>query len=152
MTDADLGATFTELYAAVYLRFHRRRGKGGPRLTARQWAILQHLALSGPLTVGECARHLDRAQSVVSEIVDGLEGHRLLERMRDARDRRRVLVWLSDAGQRYLARERQVLDVDRLAGVAARMSAADKRALLTGMRALVRAADRPHPTDEEKRR
>lgn len=35
--------------------------------------VLRHLAMSGPLTVGEMARHFGRAQSVVSEIVDGLE-------------------------------------------------------------------------------
>jgi len=141
MEPAALAAQFTELFSAVYLRFHRRRGKAEPRMTSQQWAVLQHLALSGPLTVGECARHLERAQSVVSEIVDGLEAKGLLARMRDARDRRRVLVWLTDQAQETLARERQVLDLRRLAAVTARMSAAERDALMTGMSALVRAAD-----------
>jgi hypothetical protein len=34
--------------------------------------VLSHLAVAGPLTVGEAAVHLGRAQSVVSEIVDAL--------------------------------------------------------------------------------
>lgn len=52
--------------------------------------MLTHLAVSGPLTVGEAAGHLNRAQSVVSEIVDGLERKALLERERDPADRRRT--------------------------------------------------------------
>jgi hypothetical protein len=35
--------------------------------------ILQHLTVAGPLAVGEMGRHLQRAQSVVSEVVDHLE-------------------------------------------------------------------------------
>lgn len=61
--------------------------------------MLTHLAVSGPLTVGEAAGHLNRAQSVVSEIVDGLERKALLERERDPADRRHTLVWLTPAGQ-----------------------------------------------------
>lgn len=101
--------------------------------------------MSGPLTVGEAAQHLDRAQSVVSEIVDRLEAKGLLERLRDARDRRRVLVWLSEAGQAHLAREQQVLDVERLAAAAAALSPGERRGLVEGLRALVRAVDEPRP-------
>jgi DNA-binding MarR family transcriptional regulator len=62
---------FAGLFRAIYLTFHRR---DGPRneLSGASRAVLQHLAMSGPLTVGEAAVHLVRAQSVVSEIVDGL--------------------------------------------------------------------------------
>jgi hypothetical protein len=89
---------FAGLFRAIYLTFHRR---DGPRneLSGASRAVLQHLAMSGPLTVGEAAVHLDRAQSVVSEIVDGLARKDLLERERDPGDRRRTLVWLTPAGQ-----------------------------------------------------
>jgi hypothetical protein len=89
---------FAGLFRAIYLTFHRR---DGPRneLSGASRAVLQHLAMSGPLTVGEAAVHLDRAQSVVSEIVDGLTRKDLLERERDPGDRRRTLVWLTPAGQ-----------------------------------------------------
>jgi DNA-binding MarR family transcriptional regulator len=140
VNDGELAATFTELYSAIYLRFHRRQARTD-RVTSQQWAVLTHLAMSGPLTIGECAQHLERAQSVVSEIVDGLEARGLLERMRDQRDKRRVLVWLSDEAHDLIARERQVLDHARLSRVAARLSPAEKKSLLDGMRALVRAAD-----------
>jgi hypothetical protein len=70
---------FAEAFRAVYLTFHRR---DGPRseLAGAFRAVLGHLALAGPLTVGEAALHLRRAQSVVSEIVAHLQ-HQGLTRM-----------------------------------------------------------------------
>jgi DNA-binding MarR family transcriptional regulator len=110
-------------------------------------SALGHLSLAGPLTVTEAARHLDRAQSVVSELVDRLVEHGLVARMPDARDRRRVLVWLTPAGEETLRDEREVLSRPLLTRALAHMSRADRAALLAGMRALVRAAERLGPED-----
>jgi DNA-binding MarR family transcriptional regulator len=139
--DADGAARRVgELFPAVYLHFHRRRN--GRPLTPQMWGVLQHLAHAGPLTIGEAARHFRRAQSVVSGIVDGLERKGLIERMRDPRDRRRALVWLTDEGQRVMATERQVLSHEHLQAALARLSARERRALVVGMEALVRAASK----------
>jgi DNA-binding MarR family transcriptional regulator len=139
----DAAAAFCELFPAVYLRFcHRhQRGKTPTRLTPQQDAALHHLAMSGPLTIGEMARHFARAQSVVSEIVDGLEDKGLLERMRDARDRRRTLVWLTDEAREVLARRAQVLDPARVARAMRALPIAQRKALIDAMRALVRASN-----------
>jgi DNA-binding MarR family transcriptional regulator len=141
----DAAAAFCELFPAVYLRFcrrHERRGAGSTRFTPQMDAVVRHLSMSGPLTIGEMARHLGRAQSVVSEIVDGLEAKGLLERMRDARDRRRVLVWLTDEARRVLARRDEVLDRDRVAAAMAALAEPQRRALVDGLRALVRPPER----------
>ena len=110
------------------------------QVTPQMDAILHHLAMSGPLTVGEMARHFGRAQSAVSEIVSGMEKKRLLERMRDARDKRRVLVWLTDEGRAALARRAEVLDPDRVARAMRRLDPTQRSTLVEGMRALVQAA------------
>jgi DNA-binding MarR family transcriptional regulator len=135
---SDDAAAFAALFPAVYLRFHRRDAKGRA-LPAASRAVLQHLSSAGPLTIGEMARHLDRAQSVVSEVVDHLERDGLLERVRDHRDRRRALVWLTEAGVTHLERDRDVLSRDLLARAMAHMPAAARRALVDGMDALIRA-------------
>ena len=140
-------AAFGALFPAVYLRFHRRDGKRRA-LPAASRSVLQHLAVAGPLTIGEMARHLDRAQSVVSEIVAHLERGGLLERLRDARDRRRALVWLTEAGAAHLEREREVLSRELLARAMANMSPADRRALLAGMKALIRADRSPRDSKQ----
>src|SRR3954468_20320099 len=91
---SEVTEAFERLFADVYLRCHRRDAQNA-ELTGASRAVLLHLAMTGPLPIGEAALHLGRAQSVVSEIVDQLEGHGLLERERDPADRRRVLVWLT---------------------------------------------------------
>jgi hypothetical protein len=70
--DTEPAEEFEQLFRAVYLTFHRR---DAPRsqLPNASLAVLEHLALAGPLTIGEAAAHLRRAQSVVSEIVSHLE-------------------------------------------------------------------------------
>ena len=99
---------FAALFRAIYLTYHRR---DGPRsdLPGASRAVLTHLAVTGPLTVGEAAVHLGRAQSVVSEIVDGLARKGLLERERDPDDRRRTLVWLTGEGQEVLRRDGEAM-------------------------------------------
>lgn len=132
-------AAFAALFRAIYLTYHRR---DGPRsgLTGASRAVLGHLTHTGPLTIGEAALHLDRAQSVVSEIVDGLEGRGLLMRDRDPADRRRTLVWLTPAGIEAMRRDAEVLSHDALVTAIARMTDADRAALLTGAAALLGAA------------
>jgi DNA-binding MarR family transcriptional regulator len=138
---ASTASEFGRLFPAVYLRFHRRDSKRGELANASR-AVLQHLSLTGPLTVGEMAKHLGRAQSVVSEIVEHLERASLLERTRDPRDRRKVLVWLSEEGLAVLERARQVLSPVLLERAMSHMSSADRRALLRGFQALLAADEK----------
>lgn len=140
-----------DLFPAVYLRFCRRHTKDDTRLTPQMSAVLHHLAMSGPLTVGEMARHFDRAQSVVSEIALGLEEKGLLARMRDARDRRRTLVWLTDLAHEVMRREHEVLDRERVARAMAGMSEREREGLLEGMRALLRAGEARSNEPRKKR-
>lgn len=130
---------YAELFPAVYLQFHRRDGKRR-ELSAPSRAVLLHLSIAGPLTVGECAKHFDRAQSVVSDIVEHLEHDGLLARVRDEKDRRRTLAWLTDAGRARLMEEQEVLSKGVLERAFARMTAAEREQLLAGTRALLRAA------------
>lgn len=134
---------FGELFTAAYLQFHRRDGKRAG-VSAASRAVLQHLALTGPLTVGEAARHLDRAQSVVSDIVTQLEAKGLLEREPDPDDRRRTLVWLTPEGFTLLSRDREVLSTDLLAGAMVQLSEPTRAGLLAGLRTLL-AADLRQP-------
>jgi DNA-binding MarR family transcriptional regulator len=136
---AEAARQLGELYPAVYLALHRRDAKRRA-LPAASRAVLQHLTLSGPVRIGELARHLSRAQSVVSEMVSHLERDGLLERQRDPQDARRTLVWLGSAGLDRLGEEHQVLSRELVERAMARMSRRDVVALLQGLRALVAAA------------
>ena len=139
-SDAGQAGEFAELFRAVYLTFHRR---DGPRTQVpnASLAVLEHLALAGPLMIGEAAEHLRRAQSVMSEIVSHLERQGLLERERDPADRRRTLVWLTPDGHAALRRQREVLSTDLLAGALSRMPPDEVGALISALRALVQSAN-----------
>ena len=139
---------FAELFRAVYLTFHRRDGPRG-QLPGASRAVLEHLALAGPLTVGEAAAHLSRAQSVVSDIVTHLERQGLLEREGDPADRRRTLIWLTRHGHEVLRRDREVLGVDHLARALARLPPGQADQLVAGLRALVDLAVPPNEPEED---
>ena len=141
-------ARFAEVFRAVYLSFHRRDGPRGG-LPGASRAVLEHLAMAGPLTVGEAAGHLSRAQSVVSDIVSHLERQGLLERESDPADRRRTLTWLTAAGHDALRREREVLSADLLGPALAGLPPGQAAALITGLRALVEQA-RPMTEGEDR--
>ena len=129
---------FAGSFPEIYLRFHRRDEKRS-ELSGASRAVLTHLAMTGPLTVGEAAGHLQRAQSVISEIVTQLSGKGLLERWQDPRDRRRTLVWLTPSGLQFLEHDRDVLSVELLAAAFAEMTPAEREALSIGVAALLRA-------------
>ncbi len=136
--DTEPAGEFEQLFRTVYLTFHRRDAPRG-QLANASLAVLEHLALAGPLTIGEAAAHLRRAQSVVSEIVSHLERQGLLERESDPADRRRTLVWLTLAGQTTLRRQREVLSEELLADALGRMPPEQVGALLGALRALVQS-------------
>jgi DNA-binding MarR family transcriptional regulator len=132
---------FCEAFPATFLAFHRRDGRRG-ELTNASRAVLQHLVQSGPVSIGEAARHLGRAQSVVSEIVSQLEGHGLLERETDPDNRRRTLVWLTETGFARLRADADVLDRRLVATAMERLDETTQRGLIEGLHALVAAAGR----------
>jgi DNA-binding MarR family transcriptional regulator len=130
---------FAELFRAVYLTFHRR-DRPRSELPGASRAVLEHLALAGPLTIGEAAAHMRRAQSVISEIVTHLERDGLLEREHDPGDRRRTLVWLTPRGHEALRRDHEVLESELLARAMARLPPGQADALNAAMRALIGCA------------
>ena len=130
---------FAELFRAVYLTFHRR-DRPRTELSGASRAVLEHLALAGPLTIGEAAAHMCRAQSVISEIVTHLERDGLLERENDPGDRRRTLIWLTPGGHEALRRDREVLGVDLLARAMSRLPPGQADALNAAMRTLIDCA------------
>lgn len=146
----DIADRVARLYPAVYDVLHARWGKDEKRPTPETLAVLQHLARTGPLTVSEAARHFDRAMSAVSELVDRIEGNGWIARSPDGRDRRRTLLWLTDAGVAVLKRSRDVLSRDALAAAIERMTPAQRDQLVAGLNALVEAARNLTPSSGER--
>lgn len=130
MNSHETATRFVELFHHLYLRFYARHPPGEYQPSREALAVLEHLARTGPLTVTEAARHFERSQSAMSELLDRLEGRHLVERFPDQRDRRRHLVWLTGDGLDAWRRSSAILSVRRLEVVFERLPEEDRAGLL----------------------
>ena len=141
--------TFAQRFAAIYgdlyhLAVRRVRDKR-ERLSPETTAFLLHLAQGGPMSLGELSKHLSRAASTLSEMVDHLEAKSLVQRQPDEADRRRSLIWLTLEGRERLADALSVLDDDHLTRAAARLEADDRQTLIQLMENLTQALRKEPP-------
>lgn len=137
----DAAAEFAELFSELYLRLYQRMDPRVWRPSQEALLVLHHLASTGPLTITEAARHLDRSQAATSELIARLIRRGLLARMADERDRRRHLVWLTDEGHDLLRRTTQVLSPELLKTALDRLSPEDRSQLIQHLRSLQAATD-----------
>lgn len=128
------------LFGETYTLLHRRHVQG-PSVTPEGRALLHHMAWAGPMSIGELALHTDRAQSVVSETIAVLESHDLVAKVRDPRDRRRSLVWLTDRARSWLADEQEPLDRESIEAVLLAMDPSVRKTLLDAFDQFVATAD-----------
>ena len=142
-TSPDAAAqAVARLFHVVYRRYHSARSlaSGGELpITRRGLEVLIHLGSAGPLTIGELATHLGLRRNSTSELVARLEDKGLVARIRDERDERRVLVWLTDPGRDVVARVGQVLAPDLLAQVMASLAPRDRATVVRGFELLAGA-------------
>jgi DNA-binding MarR family transcriptional regulator len=80
---------------------HSRTLVGSHGLTGPQALILK-AAQSGSRTAGDLAAEVRLSQGTVTDILNRLEQRRLIARLRDTADRRRVRVEVTDAGRALL--------------------------------------------------
>ena len=136
MNTQDTATEFAAIFTELYRRFHRRTHHTDYQLTPESLAVLRHLAEAGPLTVGECANHLDRSQAAMSEMVDRLVRREVLSKVTDTRDRRRTLVWLTPDGLTKLDEANRVLSTERVAEAFANLEPTQRSRLINDLRAL----------------
>ena len=130
MDAATFADRFAQAHQDVYLHAVRRVRDKREQLTRETSAFLLHLAEAGPMTLTELSRHLDRAPSTLSEMVDHLAAKDLIRREPDPEDGRRALIWLTAHGREVQAREMYALDREHLRRAAAQLPP-DRRAALT---------------------
>jgi DNA-binding MarR family transcriptional regulator len=131
----------SRLYGQMWHRFTSpKQAVDGSGLTPRMVEVLRHLARSGPLTVGEQAVHLGIGRAAATELIDRLEAKRLVERMRDERDHRRVFVWLTDEGRRRIARVPDRRGPDPFVAAVAALDVRTRRQIVSGLTKLLAAA------------
>ncbi|HEY7147789.1 MAG TPA: MarR family transcriptional regulator [Streptosporangiaceae bacterium] len=110
-------------------------------LPPAQSELLRLAAARPGLSVAEAARELHLAPNTVSTLVGRLAEQGLLSREKDAADGRAALLRVTGKARRQLAEWRD-LRAELAGRAAARLSAADQRALERAVPALLRLAER----------
>lgn len=116
--------------------------RGAFGLTIPEWRVLATLGQLGETTATAIGRHSSMHKTKVSRAVASLQDRRWLERRRDPHDRRMEHLRLTAAGRgayRRLVPQMLAYQDDLLA----RLSAADRAALLQGFAALERILELP---------
>ena len=137
---------FAELFSELYLRLYHRTDHRAWRPSQEALLVLHHLASTGPVTISEAARHFNRSQSAVSELIARLIQRGLLARMADERDRRRHLVWLTDQGLDLLRTTHRVLSPELLEAALARLQPEERDQLIRILRKLLEDCTSTQPT------
>jgi DNA-binding MarR family transcriptional regulator len=105
-------ARLAPLLPQLGIALRRRRGempdalKQAGGLGERHVGALVSLAIAGPATVSELAERMDMSLAHASLVVGDLAGTGLVDREHDERDRRRIIVSLSDAARPAVAQMR----------------------------------------------
>ncbi len=78
-------------------KLERESGMTGPQLL-----VMQSIAQAEPVTAGEIAREVNLSQATVTSILDRLERKAYLRRERSKQDKRKVFLYLTEAGGQVL--------------------------------------------------
>ncbi len=132
---------FPQVYFACHTR-HARQRSSAAHLSTRDSAILVHLDRTDPTTLSDLARHLDLAQSTLSEALTKLERYGYVSK-RSGReiDRRQVGLTLTAKGVAAV-RASSVLEAGRLGAVLTRLSPRERAKAVNGLALLAKACRR----------
>ncbi len=75
----------------------------------------------------DAGQHFERSQSAMSEMIDRHVKRGLLVRVKDEKDKRSHLVWLTNAGTKLVAEESEPLDAQRVMSALAQLSPEQNR-------------------------
>lgn len=132
-------------------KVHRRRAFCAQALhrdvSLPQLHILITLQECGPMMVSELAGLLRISMPSTSSILDRMEDHGFVERVRDREDRRVVRVAISEPG-RTIAEDFVGLQHEQVRRILGVMTDDEIRDFIVGMQALERAMSRLHDVDD----
>jgi len=129
---------YPQIYLACHSSHRARKGKRGG-VTTRDASFLVHIAEDQWSEPGALARHLGLARSTVSEELKRLRALGLVAMDGVAEDGRRRRIQLTEAGRQAIVGS-SVLDASRVGAMLERLTAAERKAAVRGLRLLAEAS------------
>ena len=111
-------------------------------LTGPQVNVMACLVRRGPITLTELSRHVGMSHSTASGIVDRLQSRGFVRRTKDATDRRRTRIAVTEKVARYV-RELEEGPSGRLAATLERATADQRNAIRKGLKLLRELLEAP---------
>ncbi len=121
----------------------------GPRITMPQMRVLR-MAEQGQPTLSDVANTLRVTRPTATRLVDGLVQRGWVERAPDPKDRRRVRLHITPAGQAILDRVQEAIHA-LMAERLAQLSAEDRATLHAGLQALNELLTQYRPSTDSDR-
>ncbi|NNG38504.1 MarR family transcriptional regulator [Flexivirga sp. ID2601S] len=110
----------------------------GPHgITPREYGILTTIARRGPQSQQQIGSQIGIDRTTMVNLVDSLEESGLVERVRDAKDRRRYALTLSPAAEKLVHKTLPVVDAETHDQYLAPLTAAERDTLVDLIRRLV---------------
>ncbi|WP_375089735.1 MarR family winged helix-turn-helix transcriptional regulator [Peribacillus sp. RS7] len=89
-------------YVSTWLKQRGREILKDYKITIPQFVALQWLFESGYMTIGELSTKMFLAFSTTTDLIDRMEKHQLVQRVKDDKDRRVVRIHLLEEGERII--------------------------------------------------
>jgi len=112
MPDQDLSEYLAYLLASAHRQMRQGLAQSiaAEDVTEEQWRILQVLSDEQGRSMGELAERVLMNHPALTKNIDKLVSRGLVQRATDARDTRRVLVYISDPGLEVVSRLKRSVD------------------------------------------
>lgn len=112
MPDQDLSEYLAYLLASAHRRMRQGLAQSiaAEDVTEEQWRILQVLSDEQGRSMGELAERVLMNHPALTKNIDKLVSRSLVQRAADAKDSRKVLVYISDPGLEVVARLKKSVD------------------------------------------
>ncbi|MGE7182642.1 MarR family winged helix-turn-helix transcriptional regulator [Peribacillus sp. NPDC006672] len=89
-------------YVSSWIKQRGREILNDYKITIPQFLALQWLFEAGDMTIGELSTNMFLAFSTTTDLIDRMEKHQLVKRVKDEKDRRVVRIHLLDEGERII--------------------------------------------------
>ncbi|MFD6441092.1 MarR family winged helix-turn-helix transcriptional regulator [Peribacillus sp. NPDC060186] len=89
-------------YVSSWLKQRGREILSDYKITIPQFLALQWLFEAGDMTIGELSTKMFLAFSTTTDLIDRMEKHQLVQRVKDEKDRRVVRIHLLEEGERII--------------------------------------------------
>ena len=133
----DVQRHYPRIYIACHVDHRNRRGQG-PAISARDQTILAHVPNAG-VRSQTLAAHLKVVPSTMSAALKRLTALGFVVMTQEAKDARAKVVRLTDAGRAALS-QTSVLESSKVKAALARLSAAERAAVVRGLELFADAA------------